>query len=77
MNNFFYGEIQSNDITIDKNELSLRLLSKRGEYPKNIDKLESIPGFKTRLTENQVLKQVKDTIHMERLLLICWDMLVK
>ena len=25
-----------------------------------IDKLESIPGFKTRLTENQVLKQVKD-----------------
>lgn len=42
MNNFFYGEIQSNDITIDKNELSLRLLSKRGEYPKNIDKLESI-----------------------------------
>ena len=25
-----------------------------------IDKLESIPGFKIRLTENQVLKQVKD-----------------
>ena len=25
-----------------------------------IDKLESIPGFKTRLTENQILKQVKD-----------------
>ena len=42
MNNFFYGEIQASDLTIDKNELSLRLMAKRGEYPDNLKELEEV-----------------------------------
>ncbi len=37
MNNFFYQEIDVNDIVLDKNELSRRLMSKRGIFPDNIE----------------------------------------
>ncbi len=42
MNNFFYGEIDESEIILDKNELSLRLMSKRGVYPDNIEDFERL-----------------------------------
>lgn len=42
MNNFFYGEIDANDILLDNNELSLRLMTKRQSLPDNIKEYESL-----------------------------------
>ena len=41
MNNFFYGEIDANDILLDNNELSLRLMTKRQSLPNCIKEYES------------------------------------
>ena len=42
MNNFFYGEINANDIPLDVNELSLRLMTKKQSLPENINDYEGI-----------------------------------
>ncbi len=42
MNNFFYGEIDANDILLDNKELSLRLMTKRNILPDNIQEYENI-----------------------------------